>query len=92
MPRPKKIWRGDLSGLAEENPPRQFTAADVAQEQELSYAAASNLLRRLKTWGHIRLVGFLPAASKTGQGRRKKVYEVTDHGRKSAAFRKGRKR
>jgi hypothetical protein len=90
----RKIWRGVLAHLAARKTPT-FTAGDVASELDdvwenpggdggSAYAGAAQLLRRLQTWGHVRVIGFEP--SESGLGRRRKLYEVTDHGRKCAKY------
>ncbi len=80
----RKIWRDVLKRLTQKNPP-EFTAVDIMGDFELSYPGAAQLLRRLQSWGHIRLIAFDPPAG-GGAGRRRKVYEVTQHGKNAAAY------
>jgi len=82
--RPKRIWRTVLVALAAQNPPRTFSAMDVAEEFELSTQSAAQLLKRLRAWGKIRLSGFEP--SESGMGRRRMLFEVTADGRRAAAW------
>lgn len=79
-----KIWRKALAKMSLKNPP-EFTAADVSKELGMAYSNAASLLKRLQTWGHIRVLGFDPPAG-GGAGRRRKVYEMTDHGKKVAKY------
>ena len=80
----RNIWRDVLKRLVQRNPP-EFTAFDITGDFDLSYAGAAQLLKRLQSWGHIRLIAFDPPAG-GGVGRRRKVYEVTKHGEKAAAY------
>lgn len=80
----RNIWREVLKKLVERNPP-EFTAIDITGDFQLSYAGAAQLLKRLQSWGHIRLIAFDPPAG-GGVGRRRKVYEVTKHGANAAAY------
>jgi DNA-binding MarR family transcriptional regulator len=79
-----KIWRQVLARISSKNPP-EFTAGDVAKDFGMAYANAAQLLRRLQNWGHIRVLAFDPPAG-GGAGRRRKVYEMTDHGKKVAKY------
>lgn len=81
----RKIWREALRRLGKKNPP-EFTAEDVSKEFDLTYAGAAQLLKRLQSWGHIRLIAFDPPAG-GGVGRRRKVYELTKHGVNAANYR-----
>jgi predicted ArsR family transcriptional regulator len=89
---PRRIWRDALIHLASRKGD-DFTAGDVAKEIGLDYNGAAKLLFRLHNWSHIRQVGFEDATAKNpGRhpgGRRRKVYEITDKGRRAAAW-KGR--
>lgn len=85
-----KIWREVLAYLAKKKL-AEFTAADVADGFGMEYANAAQLLKRLQTWGHVRVIGFDPAVhanpkTKGKGGRRRKVYELTEHGLKSAKY------
>lgn len=80
----RNIWRDVLKRLVHKNPP-EFTAFDLTGVFDLSYAGAAQLLKRLQSWGHIRVIAFDPPAG-GGVGRRRKVYEVTKHGQNAAAY------
>lgn len=95
-----KLWKGVLLHLARKPAGTEFTAGDLVEdlpEAVGTYAAAAQLLKRLQTWGLIRVSGFAPAVRATPNpkkknrrgaagGRQRKVYEVTDHGRKKATW------
>ena len=93
-----KFWKGVLLHLAGRKGSEEFTAGDVAAEVGVPYAAAAQLLKRLQVWGDVRVVGFSPAVraepnpkkggSRRGAagGRQRKVYILTDHGKKKAAY------
>jgi len=88
----EKIWRGVLEWLGGR---KEFNAGDVAEEFDLSYAGASQLLERLRKWGYLRVLGYDPAVHtnpkrKSQGGRRRKVYEVTEAGKRAIEW--GRKR
>lgn len=80
----ERVWKGVLAHLAAiKGNPAQFSAADLVDAfEDMGYSSAAQILKRLQTWGHIRQTGF--EASSTGRGRRRKVYEVTDHGMRAA--------
>jgi predicted transcriptional regulator len=78
-----KKWRVLLEAMAGTNG-ATFTAADVASETRMARSAVSQILQRLRRWGHLRVIGFEPP--KGGIGRRLYVYEVTDHGKRAAAW------
>lgn len=61
--------------LTEQNPPEPFTVESITDELDITSASASMVLKRLRTWGYIRLVSFEEAEG--GVGRRKHVYELT---------------
>lgn len=87
MPRPRKIWRSVLAGLASDGRnPGTFTAGDVSDDAGISYPSAAQLLKRLQMWGCVRVIGFAPPDGKSGRGRRRKVFELTDHGRNAAKW------
>lgn len=90
---PEKIWREVLEWILGRKPP-EVTAGDVAGQFDLSYPSASQLLERLRRWGNIRILGFDPAKRKNdeGGGRRRKVYEITEKGKKTVAWSKRRKK
>lgn len=82
------IWHGVLAHCAEECPAAGFTAADLEQGLKMAYPCAAQVLKRLQTWGYLRVVGFAPPAG--GRGRRRKVYEVTASGAAKAKRDAGR--
>lgn len=90
---PRRIWRDALAHLASRKG-RDFTAGDLVQELTLDYNAAAKLLHRLHNWSHVRVVGFEAAAARNpGRhpgGRRRKIYEITEKGRRAAAWKGGR--
>jgi len=89
---PRRIWRDTLIHLASRKG-QDFTAGDLVEELSFDYNSAAKLLFRLHNWSHIRQVGFEDAAAKNpGRhpgGRRRKVYEITDKGRRAAAWKGG---
>lgn len=84
-----KIWRDVLAHVVSRKA-ATFTVAAVAGELDLDYASAGQVVGRLRQWGHVRLVGFEDPASTrenpSGRGRRRNVFEVTDHGRRAAEY------
>ena len=89
---PRRIWREALVHIVSRKG-RDFTAGDLVKELGFDYNCAGKLLHRLHNWSHIRQVGFEDAAAKNpGKhpgGRRRKVYEITDKGRRAAAWKGG---
>ncbi len=89
---PEKIWRKVLEWLSGRE---EFTAGDVAAGFDLSYPGASQLLERLRRWSYIRILGFDPAKRnprKSPGGRRRKVYELTEKGKKAIEWQKKRRK
>lgn len=81
-------WKSILASLEEEE---EFDAGKVSKTHKMPYANAAQILRRLQTWGYIRVVGFDPAVRRNPKGRsmggrRRKVYELTEHGKKSIMY------
>ena len=62
---------------AEKNPPN-VTTADIAEHLGVEAPNACQVLRRLTSWGLLRVAGF--EAPEGGIGRRRKVYELTAAG------------
>jgi hypothetical protein len=93
-----RIWPDAIAALATRNPPTlTFTAADVAAARgDDNVVGAANLLKRLRDWGYIRLVGFEPPRGGRAAGRRRHVYELTEkgmrRGQSEAAAREERER
>jgi predicted ArsR family transcriptional regulator len=92
----ERHWKEDLVELVDRD--KEFTTEDAAEELDLTYAAAANLLKRLQGWGLLRVAGFddpVHAAKRNpGRkgdragigGRRRKVYEVTDAARRKVEW------
>lgn len=81
-------WKDILASLEGEE---EFDAGKVAKAQKMPYANAAQMLKRLQNWGYIRVVGFDPAVRRNPKGRsmggrRRKVYELTPHGKKSIEY------
>ena len=76
-----RIWPDVVLYAAHKNPPT-FTTADIQKELDMDPPGACQVLRRLQMWGQVRVVGF--AAPVGGLGRRRKVYELTETGKKKA--------
>jgi predicted ArsR family transcriptional regulator len=85
----KRIWRSLLSHLAKKNPPKT-TAIDLADDVEMDYHCILQVLRRLRDWGYVKLVGFEPAEG--DRGRQRHVFEVTPRGQRAAEYSPKRKR
>lgn len=66
------------------------TAADLAKEVGIDYPSVLQVMRRLRSWGYVRIVGFNPP--KGGLGRQRHVFEVTDKGMKKAEWESGKRR
>jgi len=65
-----------------------FTAGDLLEDLDLDYPGAAQVLKRLQGWGCVRVVGF--ESPEGGHGRRRKLYEVTEHGRRKVEREKRR--
>lgn len=78
-------WKKILASLERVE---EFDAGDIAKAHKMTYANAAQLLKRLQGWGCIRVIGFDSAVRKNPKsgGRRRKVYEVTPHGKRSIAY------
>lgn len=72
-------WPSALVFAAEKNPPT-ITSWELAEELDLEAPSACQVLRRLQSWGLLRLAGF--KTPEGGIGRRQKVYELTTAGEK----------
>lgn len=87
----RKIWRDALALLEEHHGDGDFTAGDLVGEFDLLYAGAAQLLKRLQVWGYIRVKGFAPAVHENPKGghggRQRKVYVITEHGKRAARYR-----
>lgn len=82
-----RIWRVALEALEGMNPPASITAHQLAEVLGIHRNAAANLLRRLRSWGYVRLVGFAPSqGDELGRGRQRQVFELTDSGRNQANY------
>lgn len=78
-----RIWRDALARLAAKG--GAFTVADAVEDLGMQYPHTSQLLRRLRQWGHLKLSGNSEPRRMEGRhagGRPGHVYEVTDHGMK----------
>jgi predicted ArsR family transcriptional regulator len=64
------------------------TAADVVKILKITHVSAIQTLRILRTWGHVRLVGF----KASGGGRPAHVFVITNHGKKALVFHAGKRR
>lgn len=76
------IWPAALLAAAENNPPK-ITTADLEEAIDVDAPSACQVLRRLQSWGLLRVVGFEAARTNPknhGGGRRRKVYELTPAG------------
>lgn len=99
--RPSRKWRDVLVHVAARQD-GEATAAQVADEMDLTYASAGQLLGRLRRWGKLRVVGFEDAVAtnpppgkkrkrRAGAGRARLVYEITEAGRKYLEHLRGRR-
>ncbi len=89
-----KSWRiwPDALLIAGDDAKNRVTSADVVDELNIEPSSACQVLRRLQSWGLLRVAAFAPATGPERRGRRRKVYELTKAGhRKVDRIRKARR-
>jgi len=79
-----RIWRSALARIAKLKS-KQTTAAELAEDLDMSHSAACGLLKRLQGWGYMRRAGFR-AAGGNGVGRQQIVFAITAKGVKAVAW------
>ena len=83
----QKRWAQTVQWI-HENWEGPIGAVDLAEEQGTSQGAALQLLRRLRTWGYVRLSEFTVDGK---PGRPAHAFILTDKGIKRAKWQKGQK-
>lgn len=74
-----RIWPSALLVAAHRNP-KTVTTADLVDELDIEPSSACQVLRRLQSWGLLRVSSFVAATGAERRGRRRKVYELTPAG------------
>lgn len=81
-----RVWGNALIAVAGRNPPtKPFTSDELAKLMKIEGYGASNILKRLRTHGYVRVVGFTRARG-NGVGRQRNLYVITPSGQKSAEY------
>jgi predicted ArsR family transcriptional regulator len=78
-----KVWKRVLFHLGKRRKP--LTAGELAEELDLTYAAALSWLRRMKGRGFVRLAAFRNPSG-DGAGRRAHVFEITEKGKEKVKY------
>ena len=76
-----RIWPSALL-VADADVQNRVTSADVVAELNIEASSACQVLRRLQSWGLLRVAAFAPAIGPERRGRRRKVYELTKAGQR----------
>ena len=74
-----RIWPDALL-IAGDDDKNRVTSADVVNDLSIEASSACQVLRRLQSWGLLRVAAFAPATGPERRGRRRKVYELTKSG------------